>query len=203
MRPISGFERPIVQWLFVGLSVVLIATAGTAAWVARRANMAATAARAAEEGGRLERQHLDAQLARERSAREALSLELARQRETGAEPARMIPTLTLRPLATRGSLPPAATVATQHATQVIEMRLVLPLGTERYERFDVVLRDWATGEAAWSRGGLAAGTIERQRMLSTFVTGDVFRAAAYELLVSGTTANGQRGEVASYEVAFK
>jgi hypothetical protein len=203
MRPISGFERPIVQWLFVGLSVVLIVTAGAAAWGARRANAAATAARALEEGGRLERQHLDAQLARERSAREALSLELARQRETGAEAARMIPTLTLRPLATRGSLPPVATVATQHAAQVIEMRLVLPPGTERYARFDVVVRDWATGEAAWSRGGLVAGTIERQRMLSTFVTGDVFRAAAYELLVSGMTANGQRGEVASYEIAFR
>ncbi len=203
MRPISGFERPVVQWVFVGLSLVLIASAGGAAWAARRANATAAALRAAEEGGRLERQHLEAQLARERSTREALSLELARQRETGGGPARVMPTLTLTPVGTRGHTPPQPTVTTQHATQLIELRLMLPPGADRYARFEVVLRDWSTGDLAWSRGGLGAGTIDRQRMLSTFVTGDVFRATAYELLVSGITGNGQRREVASYEVAFR
>jgi len=203
MRPISGFERPLVQWLFVALSVVLIATAGGAAWVARRANAAADLARAAEENGRFEREQLDAQLARERSSREALSLELTRQRESGAKPTGVMPTLTLTPLTVRGATPPEPSVTAQHATQVIELRLVLPSSGKRYTAFDIALRDWSTGHVVWSRGGLIATTVDRQAMATTFVTGDVFRAGAYELLLSGMTAEGKKEEVASYEITFK
>jgi hypothetical protein len=203
MRPVSGFERPVVQWLFVALSLVLIVAAGGAAWVARHAKAGADAARAADETGRLERQQLEAQLARERSAREALTLELARQRETGSEPVRVMPTLTLAPVATRGATPPPPAVTMQHATQVIELRLILPPGAERYTRFDVVLRDWSSGSVAWSRGGLLATTVDRQRMVAAFVTGDLFKAGPYELLLSGVTRDGHKEEAASYEVAFK
>jgi hypothetical protein len=203
MRPISGFDRPGLQWLFVALSVLLIAVAGGAAWVARQANAAAETARSAEEGSRLERQHLDAQLARERSSREALTLELSRAREGTSEPVRVMPTLTLEPVTTRGASPPAATVATQHATQLIELRLVLPAAAKPHTRFEAVLRDWTTGRLVWSRGGLAASTVDRQSMLATFVTGDLFRPGAYELLVSGVGTEGQKTEVASYEVAFR
>lgn len=203
MRPISGFERPVVQWVFLALSLLLIAAAGSAAWVARRSNTAAAAARTAEERGRLERQQLEAQLARERSGREALSLELARQRQTAAEPPRVLPTLTLTPAVSRAATPPAPTVTMQHASQVIELRLVLPPGSGRRARFDVVLRDWSTGDVVWSRGGLAATTIDRRPAIAVFITGDVFRATAYELLVSAGTADGRKDEVAAYEVAFR
>lgn len=203
MRPISGFERPVIQWLFVALSVVLIAAAGGAAWMARRATASSEAARAAEESGRLERQQLDAQLARERSSREALSLELTRQRESGPEPVRVVPTLTLTPLTTRGPLPPAPTATSQHATQLIELRLILPATDKKFTRFDVVLRDWSTGAVVWSRGGLAATRVDRQAMVTAFTTGDVFRPGAYELLLSAVTAEGQKAEVAAYEIAFK
>ena len=146
MRPISGFDRPVLQWLFAALSVLLIAVAGGAAWVARQANAAAETARSAEEGSRLERQHLDAQLARERSAREALTLELSRAREGTSEPVRVMPTLTLEPVTTRGASPPAATVATQHATQLIELRLVLPAAAQRHTRFEAVLPEVESGQ---------------------------------------------------------
>jgi hypothetical protein len=203
MRSISGFERPVVQWLFAGLSVLLIAVVGGAAWVARRANAEAAAARSMEEGGRLERQHLDAQLARERSAREALTLELSRAREGIVEPARMMPTLTLEPLRMRGATPPEPTVATQHATQVIELRLRLPPMRAPITRFDITLRNWSSGDLVWSRGGLTSSTLDRRAMVAVFVTGDVFRPGAYELLLSGTTPEGQKADVAAYEVAFR
>jgi hypothetical protein len=202
VRPISGFERPLVQWLFVGLSVILIAAAGGGAWAARRASVAADAALAAQLRGEHERQQLDAQLARERSSREALALELARQRESGAEPIRVMPTLTLTPLTKRGATPPEPTVTVQHATQLIELRLILPATDKKYTRFEVALRDWSTGDAVWSRGALTASNIDRQAMVTTFVTGDVFRAGAYELLLSGVT-DGKKEEVASYEITFK
>jgi hypothetical protein len=203
MRPISGFERPLIQWLFVALSIVLIATVGGAAWVARRANAAAALARAAEQNGRFERQQLDAQLARERSSREALSLELTRQRESGAEPTGVMPTLTLTPLTVRGATPPEPSVTAQHATQVIELRLVLPSSARRYTAFDIALRDWSTGHVVWSRGGLIATTIDRQSMVTTYVTGELFRPGAHELLLSAQTPQGKREEVASYEITFK
>lgn len=203
MRPISGFERPLIQWLFVALSIVLIATVGGAAWVARRANAAADLARAAEQNGRFERQQLDAQLARERSSREALSLQLTRQRESGAEPTGVMPTLTLTPLTVRGATPPEPSVTAQHATQVIELRLVLPSSARRYTAFDIALRDWSTGHDVWSRGGLIATTIDRQSMVTTYVTGELFRPGAHELLLSAQTPQGKREEVASYEITFK
>ena len=203
MRPISGFERPVLQWLFVALSVILIAVAARAAWVARRAIADAAFARSTEAGGRLERQRLDAQLARERSAREALTLDLARTRDGNAESARLMPTLTLEPLTTRGASPPEPTVSTQHATQVIELRLVLPAAARPHTRFEVVLREWTTGRLVWSRGGLSPSTVGRQSMLATFVTGDLFRPGAYEVLVSGVGSDGQTTGIASYDVAFK
>ena len=203
MRPISGFERPLIQWLFVLLSLVLMIAAGGAAWVARRANAAADLARAAEEGARFEGQQLDAQLARERSSREALSLELTRRRESGAEPTRVIPTLTLIPVTVRGATPPEPSVTTQHATQVIELRLVLPSAGTRHRYYDVTLRDWSSGQSVWSRGGLIATTIDRQSMLTTYVTGELFRPGVYELLASGQTPEGKKEEVASYEITFQ
>ena len=204
MRPVNGFDRPILQWLFVASAVILIGIAGGAAWLARRANVAAETARAAEEGGRLERQQLEAQLARERSAREALTLELARAREGGgAQPARVVPTLTLTPAISRGSTPPAPTASTRHATEVIELRLVLPAPAKQYTRFEAVLRNWSTGQLVWSRGGLTSMTIDRQRAIATFVTGDLFRAGSYEVLVYGIAADGKKVELASYEIAFK
>ena len=203
MRPISGFERPLIQWLFVLLSLCLMVAAGGAAWVARRANAAADLARAAEEGARFEGQQLEAQLARERSSREALSLELTRQRESGAEPTRVIPTLTLTPVTVRGGTPPEPTVTRQHATQVIELRLVLPSSDKRYTGFDIAIRDWSSGQSVWSRGGLIATTIDRQSMVTAYVTGELFRPGAYELLVSGQTPEGKREEVASYEITLK
>jgi hypothetical protein len=203
MRPISGFERPLIQWLFVLLSLCLMVAAGGAAWLARRANAAADLARSAEEGARFEGQQLDAQLARERSSREALSLELTRQREGVADPIRVLPTLTLTPVTARGATPPEPSVTTQHATQVIELRLVLPSSGKRYRGFDIALRDWSSGQGVWSRGGLIATTIDRQSMVATYVTGELFRRGAYELLVSGQTPEGKKEEVASYEISFK
>jgi hypothetical protein len=203
MRSVSGLDRPVVQWLFVGLGVVLMGVAGGAAWMARQARAAGDAARAAEQIGRLERQQLDAQLARERATREALALELARTRAGGAGPALLVPTLTLTPLEKRGPAPPEPTVSVQHATQIIELRLILPAPAASFSRFDVTLRDWSSGGLVWTRGGLRATPIDRRPAIAAFVTGDVFRAGAYELLVAGVGADGRRQDVASYEVAVK
>jgi len=197
VRPVSGFERPTFQWLFILLGIVLIAVAGGAAWHARRTAAAATELRVAHEQARMEGQRLDAQLARERSTREALALELSRQRAGGdAELPRTMPTLTLMPGETRGPTPPAPSVAAQHATQVIELRLLLPRGEHsQYARFEVVLRDWSGGDVLWSRGGLLRSAIDGRAAVTVFLTGDVLHAGSYELLLSGVTRDGKKDEV--------
>ena len=205
MRPISGFDRPAFQWLFLSLAVALIGVAGAAAWHARRSADAAAQLRAAEEQARFDTQRLDAQLARERSTREALALELSRLRAGGdAALPRTMPTLTLMPTDTRGPTPPAPSVTAQHATQVVELRLLLPRGKHsQYARFEVVLRDWSGGDVLWSRGGLVPSAIEGRAAAITFLTGDVLRAGSYELLLSGVTRDGQKHEVAAYEISIK
>ena len=204
MRPVRGFERPALQWAFVALGVALIAVAAGAAWVARRANAGAEALRAEREGAVIERQRLDAQLARERSTREALTLELARQRAGADEPLRVMPALTLSPTESRGPKPPSPTVTAQHATQIVELRLLLPARARaQYARFEVVWRDWSGGDVLWSRGGLTASAVDRQPAVTAFVTGDLLRAGSYELLLSGVTVDGRKEEVASYEIGIK
>lgn len=194
-----------MQWLFVVLGVVLIAVAGGAAWHARRLAADSAALRTAEQEARLEAQRLDAQLARERSTREALALELSRLRAGGdAELPQTMPTLTLTPSETRRATPPAPSVTAQHATQLIELRLLLPPRSEKqYARFEVVLRDWSGGDVAWSRGGIIAATVDGKTAATAFLTGDVMRAGSYELLLAGVTRDGKKEEVATYEVTVK
>lgn len=205
MRPVSGFERPIVQWLFVALSIVLIVLAGGAAWVARQAKTSSDTLQASNDGARIERERLDAQLARERSSREALTLELERVRAGAAiETPRVLPTLTLTPLKARGPKPPEPSVAAQHMTQVIEVRLMLPPQAGKPPAtFEVVMRDWSNGALIWSRGGLQASAVDGQRAVTAFITGDVLRPGVYELLLSGGDPAGQRTDVAAYEIAVK
>ena len=97
MRPIRGFERPAMQWVFAALALVLIGVAVAQAVALRRSR--ASSARA--DGDRLtlslERDELQLRLAREQTAREALAIEVSRLR--GAEPgSTALPSLTLVPL---------------------------------------------------------------------------------------------------------
>src|SRR6476646_9341736 len=112
MRQVSGFERPGVQWLFVSVGVVLIAVGASEAVALHRAH------------ARIEADKLRGQIAREQAARESLSLQLARERGTGAPG--VVPTLTLSPLIRHGAQPPDPTVGQPADTQLVQLRLLLP-----------------------------------------------------------------------------
>ena len=105
MRPVSGFERPGLQWLFVVLAVVLVGLVAAEAVGLRRLRGQVESLRAADLNGRVEREQLQARIAREQSAREAFSLELARLRG-GSHAGASQPMLTLSPLTRRGATPP-------------------------------------------------------------------------------------------------
>jgi hypothetical protein len=198
MRPVSGFERPIVQWTFVALGVMLIAVVAAEAVALRRGRRQMESVRAARLDDRVQREQLENRMAHERATREALALELARVRGGAATATQ--PTLTLTPLTRRGAQPPEASVVEPSPAQSIELRLVLPRGrVPPNTRYTIAVRTWSGGELLWQRSGLAASTVDGKPMVAAFVTGDVFTAGAYELLLTSSGEN--RAEIAAYEIA--
>jgi hypothetical protein len=201
MRQVSGFERPGVQWLFVGLGVVLIGVAVGEAVALRRARVHVESLRAVDLNARIQEEQLRAQISREQAARESLSLELARQRGPGAPAVQ--PTLTLSPLVRRGPQPPDPTVVRPADNQLIQLRLLLPAAAKsEVARYRVAVRMWTGGDAVWSRGGLIPSTTENKRMVTAFISGDVFAPGAYEVVLT-TDAGDKSADVAAYEVGVR
>ena len=202
MRPVSGFERPGLQWLFIGLGIVLIVIAAGEGVALLRARTQIATLRAADLNGRIELDKLSAQAARDQAAREALALELARQRRAGGAVTQ--PTLTLSPLSTRSAQPPDPTVAKPADQQSIQLRLVLPGRTDfPGAHYTIVIRTWSGGETVWSRSGLPMTTVDNKRMVTAFITGDVFAPGAYEIVLTRIVIGASPTDVASYEVAIR
>jgi hypothetical protein len=207
MRPVTGLDRAGVQWMFVAIGVALIVVAGGEAVSLRRARARIDSLQAQALDARLTQQQLENHLAHERATGEALSLELARVRGSDgsmrtADAGRASaapPTLTLTPLGTRGARPPDATVAQPAGAQSIQLRLVLPRRRPAPSAtYAVAIRTWSRGETLWQRSGLIASAVDGKPMVTTFITGDVFAAGAYEIAL---TAGDPPSDVAAYEVA--
>jgi hypothetical protein len=200
MRPVSGFERPWIQWTFVAIGLLLVGIAAAEAIAIRRAREATEEVRAAEMNARLDRQQFELQLAHERSTREALAIEVARLRGTASQHAEP-PTLTLTPLVKRGPTPPEATVDQPPAQLPIQLRLILartpPPGMKDAT---ITLRSWSTGQTLWSRSGLAVATVDARPTVTALITGDALTAGAYELLLTAKDPAGQPVALATYEV---
>jgi hypothetical protein len=202
MRPVSGFERPALQWLFVILGAVLVVVAVAEAVGLRRLRGEVAVLRASDLNGRIEREQLQRREAYERSAREALALEVVRLRG-GTQPGTNSPTLTLSPLTKRGAAPPVPTVEKIPEGQPVQLRLLLPAGrTATPANYAIVVRTWSGGETIWSRSGLRASTIDARPMVAAFVTGDVFAPGAYEIALTTVSPDGKGTDVAAYEVAI-
>jgi hypothetical protein len=203
MRPVSGLERPVIQWSFVGIGLLLIGIVAAEASAIRQARRALDEVRTSEMNARLDRQQLEFELAHERATREALALEVARLRGSDAAPAAEPPTLTLTPVAKRGALPPEPSVEQPPPQMPIRLRLLLPGAAPSGGRtVTIALRSWSTGQTLWTRSGAVVERIDRRSAATAFITGDVLLAGAYELLVTAASGDGQPADVAAYEVAI-
>jgi hypothetical protein len=201
MRPVSGFERPVVQWSFVALGVVLVAVAAGEAVGLRRARAQIESLRAANLNDRVEQEQLERRLTREQATRDALALELARARAGASTPAAP-PTLTLTPLTRRGVQPPDASVSQPTPAEAIQLRLVLPSARATpTARYSITVRTWSGGETIWQRTGLASTTVDGKPMIAAFITGDVLTAGAYEVILN--TAGDRAVEIATYEIGVR
>lgn len=201
MRPVSGLDRPALQWLFVILGGVLVVVAMMEAVGLRRLRNEIAVVRASDLNARIEREQIERREAHERSGREALSLEIARLRGA-ARPGASPPTLTLSPLTARGATPPAPSVEEIPESQSVQLRLLLPAGRAAMAaNYAIVVRSWSGGDTIWSRGGLRASTVDERRMVTAFITGDVFEPGAYEVALTTISPDGKSIDVAAYEVA--
>ncbi|HEX6976715.1 MAG TPA: hypothetical protein VF147_20045 [Vicinamibacterales bacterium] len=199
----SGLDRPALQWTFVAIGVLLIAIAAAEAVAIRHARQQMEAVRAAEMNARLDRQQSGIQLTHERSTREALALEVARLRGSAGAANAEPPTLTLSPLVKRGAVPPEASVEEPPPHLPIQLRLLVPREMPAgVDRVVVAVRGWSTGRTIWLRGGLAPGTLDGRPTVSALVTGDVFRAGAYEIVVSADSQASPPLDIAAYEVTI-
>ena len=201
MRRVPGFERPLLQWVFVALALTLAALTATEAIALRRLRRAIEELRAADLNARLDREQMERRLSREQSARESFVLEVERLRGS-VSPTGAGTTLTLSPLRARDATPPDATVMAPAPAQSIQLRLLLPGGRhEPSTRFAVSVRSWSSGRSIWSRGELAPSVVDGKAAIVARVTGDVLAPGAYEIGVSEVTADGNGREVAFYEFA--
>lgn len=202
MKPVQGFDRPVVQWLFVLLGVLLVAVAAGEAVGLRRAHGALAELRRESLEARVARQRLELRLAQEQSARESFALEAARQRGGAAPVAE--PTLTLTPVTRRQPTPPEPTVGAPPATQSVQLRLMLAgKRSDPSRRYLVSLRSWSGGELRWSRGDLRATAVDGRAAVTARMAGDVLAPGAYEILLSDVTAADAPVEAGAYEVAVR
>ena len=203
MRPVRGFERPVLQWLFVALGWLLMTIAAGEAVGLRRAHAVIAGLRAADLNSRMERQQLDTRLAREQAARESFALELGRVRGSVTTAITSEPTLTLSPIVSRRATPPDATVAVPDPAQAILLRLVLPKGHgPSTERYAVALRTWSKGGVVWSRSDLGISAVDGKAAVTARLTGDVLTPGAYEIRLTKATQDGPPVDVAFYEIAI-
>lgn len=201
MNPVKGFERPAVQWAFVSLAILLIALAAALSVATWRLAGTVRELRAARLEDWSARDQLGGQLSRERAAREALALELARVRGANAAGANPLPpTLTLEPLRHRESTPPPPTMTAPAPAQIIELRLVLPRGANRARPpYEMTVRDWVSGQVRLTRGGLTSTPLDAGgRAVKTYVAGEIFAAGSHEVILKS-----EDGEVATYEITVK
>jgi hypothetical protein len=199
MHPVKGFERPILQWMFVALGAVLVVVAAGEAVALRRAHASVEALRAADLNARVERRQLEMRLAHEQAARESFALEAARQgsRQPSGEP-----TLTLSAITLRRSTPPAVSVQAPAPELSIVLRLLLPnRPDDSARRYAVALRGWSGGGALWSRSDLRASTVDGKAAVTTRMTGDTLPPGAYEFALTDVTTDGAPADVAFYEIS--
>ena len=202
-----GFERPRVQWMVIGLCAVLTIMLAVATVRMRTLQDLLRQADQVMGLNEKERQTLERDLARERSAREALSLELGRARSgaapTGDGGAGGSPsTLTLDPLIKRSGSPPEANIDAPTVDTVVELRLLLPDASRTdLQELKITARDWSTGTMRWSIASVRLATAAGRGAALAYVTGEMLAPGAYELVLAPAGAEGpQPNPGAAYEL---
>ena len=203
-----GFERPRVQWMVIGLCAVLTIMLMAATVRMRALQDLLRKADQVIGVNDKQRQTLERDLARERSAREALALELARVRSgsastVGGRPGAGTPsTLTLDPLVKRSGSPPEKNIDAPTPDTIVEFRLLLPdKARTDLKELQITARDWSTGTVRWTIATVRLGSAVGRRAALAYVTGEMLAPGAYEFVLAPVGEGGpQPDSVAAYEL---
>ena len=194
MRPISGLDRPLIQWIFALCGIALIAACAATGVALVRMRRSVEEARRDAMQARIDREQVEASLARERSTREAVMLQLGKERSAAAPAS--TPTLTLSPVLKKSPRGPEIAVP-QTSAPVVDLRLLLPKGAPAGP-FTVTARSWNTGEIEWVRAALPAGAADKKPAVVLAITSDVLVPGQHEFVL---TAGSPPVNVTTYEVA--
>lgn len=188
IKGIPGAERPLVQWLLVASCLVIVGLAAALMNRGREADAMLRQLRRDLDGAAAAQLNLERQLARERAARQAFELGLGRERA-----ANTLPGIPLQPGLSRSGRP---SQEIRIPPDVSRVQLVLPLGRKHYDRYRAALRAWSGGDELWVHGLLHADVDPNRLFVAVPV--DVLSGRAYELSLSGITADGRREDVATF-----
>ncbi len=185
---IPGLERPILQWALVAVCLIIVGLGIALTKRDRAADVALRQLRKDAESSAAAQLELERQLARERSARQAFEIGLGRERAANS-----IPGIPLQPGLDPSGRP---TQELRIPTGIDRVQLVLPLGARRYDRYRAAIRPWTGGDEVWVHAMLHADVDPRRLFVAVPI--DVLPRGAYELSLSGVTADGRREDVATF-----
>jgi hypothetical protein len=188
IRGVPGADRPVLQWLLVSLSVLIIVLA---VLLIRRDRETERGLRAMAQDLRAasERQlALERQIARERSAREAFEIGFGKERS-----ANTLPGIPLEPGLDSSGKPKQQL---RLPAGVGRVQLVLPVGERRYPRYRAAIRPWQGGEDLWLNAMLRTNVDPRRLFVPVPV--EVLAPGGYSLLLSGIRTDGGRDDVSVF-----
>ena len=192
------------RWSLAAAALVLLGVAGYL--LAENARLRNQIDDARQVRARLEdrERQLQTQLTDERSASAETVKELARVRESLAQPELRAPkegsvglgvlSFTLRS-ATRG---PSSVQTVTIPTEATTVKLQLPLEPDDFQRYDVALQETATNQTLWRGGGLQAISIGGVKALSVTVPARLLQPKFYTIELTGIPAGGDPQDLSSY-----
>jgi hypothetical protein len=192
IRGVPGADRPVLQWLLVSLSILIVVLAGL---LIRRDRETERGLRAMAQDLRAasERQlALEREIARERSAREAFEIGLGKERA-----ANTLPGIPLEPGLDSSGKPRQQL---RIPSDVARVQLVLPVGDKRFPRYRAAIRPWQGGDDLWLHAMIRANVDPRRVFVPVPV--EVLAPGAYSMLLSGIRPDGSRDDfsVFTFEV---
>ncbi len=188
IRGIPGAERPLVQWLLVVLCATIVVLAVGLMWRERGETTALRQLRQDLDARAASERTLEGQVARERAARQAFEIGLGRERAANS-----IPGIPLQPGLDRSGHP---TQTIRIPPDTSRVQLILPLKGKRFDRYRAALRPWSGGDEVWMHAMLRADLDPHRLFVAVPV--DVLVARAYELSLSGITADGRTEAIATF-----
>jgi hypothetical protein len=193
LSSIPGLDRPLFQWLLLLLCGALVALAVWSAIRVRALRSQVGTLQAAVLVAERRQDDLERQLAREQSAREALSIGLARERTATNRERPVVPAFRLTPGLSRSGVPEQKLAVSPEAVAV-QLELVTERRPGRTYRAGVV--PFSGGDELWSHARLRPRNARAPVVVT--IPAEILMPGWYALALTTADASGKREEAGTY-----